>query len=119
MKQELDKCIEELTGIDAVLTKLEGKDNVSVFEQLCSNCNELFKRFCTFDVKEIVALGLGKEALDFLYRFKSYIVRLSKYKQMLIAYKEMQISGQSPNNIVSIEERTRKLELTNEQGSAA
>ena len=89
MKQKLDSLLEELNGIDLVLDKLEGKNNASVFDKLCANCNRVFITFCEIDVKELVSAGLAKTAIDFLTRLKGQVIRLKNYKEALTEYIKM------------------------------
>lgn len=130
MKEKLDSIIKELDGVDLVLNKLESKNNVSVFEKLCANCERIFNTFCEMSIVEIVRSGYAKSALEFLTRLKGQLIRLANYKEAIIAYIEME--NASINNAPSITDvnqkaeeiatevnRGKNLTLNNEEGKAA
>lgn len=126
MKEKLDSIMKELDGVDLVLSKLEGKSNVSVFEKLCANVDRIFNTFCEMSIVDIVRSGYANQALDFLKKLRGQVIRLANYKEALTAYLEMENSGLSveavdeqANMIANEVDRTKVLSLDNQEGKAA
>lgn len=105
MDAKLNSLIEELNGVDLVLEKLESKNNVSVFEKLCANCNRIFESFCEFDIIMLVDQGLGKKSIEFLARLKSQVVRLKEYKEAVTEFIKMSDESLNTPSVEAIQEQ--------------
>lgn len=127
MDAKLNSLMEELNGVDLVLEKLESKNNVSVFEKLCANCNRVFEAFCEFDIVTLVDEGLGKKGIEFLTRLKSQVVRLKNYKEAITEFIKMSDESLNTPSIDAIQEQAdiisfeanKNLILENNEGKAA
>jgi len=126
VKNEIELLLKELDGVDLVLEKLITKSNTSVFEKLCSNCDRIFNSFCEMSIKEIVASGNARLAVDFLTRLKGQVVRLKEYKEALTDYINNSYTVPSEQDIqnkaTSISDeltKNKNLTLVNDEGKAA
>lgn len=129
IEERLDVFLEEIDGIELVLSKLEKKNSVSVFDKLCANCESAFGSIASLDVEDIVDSGLTSKVIDALVKFRSQLVRLQNYKEALISYIEMTQSMEEKvseaNNSVGIsannpflQNKNKTLDLNKEENAA-
>lgn len=128
MSEKINMFNTELDSINLVLEKLVTRQNSSVFDKLCIKCNGLLDKIID-STQEITTLEERRQVISTLKRLREIAVRLSEYKQYLIATidenikaleEESKVVELPSNNVRSLqEEQARKLTLINENKNAA
>lgn len=128
MSEKISMFNIELDSIKLVLGKLVTRQNSSVFDKLCIKCNGLLDKIID-STPEIITSEERRQVISILRRLREAAVRLSEYKQYLIAtidnnIKALEEEGKivefPSDNVLSLEEeKARKLTLINENKNAA
>lgn len=128
MSEKISMFNTELDSINLVLEKLVTRQNSSVFDKLCIKCNGLLDKIID-STQEITTSEERRQVIATLRRLREIAVRLSEYKQYLIAtidenIKTLEEEGKvvefPSNNVISLqEEQAKKLTLINEDKNAA
>ncbi len=128
MSEKISMFNTELDSINLVLEKLVTRQNSSVFDKLCIKCNGLLDKIID-STQEITTSEERRQVIATLRRLREIAVRLSAYKQYLIAtidenIKALEEDGKvvefPSNNVISLqEEQAKKLTLINENKNAA
>lgn len=128
MSEKINMFNIELDSIELVLGKLVTRQNSSVFDKLCIKCNSLLDKIID-STPEIITSEERRQVISILRRLRDAAVRLSEYKQYLIATidnniktleEEEKIVEFPSDNVLSLqEEKARKLTLINENKNAA
>lgn len=127
MSEKINMFNTELDSINLVLEKLVTRQNSSVFDKLCIKCNGLLDKIID-STQEITTSEERRQVIATLRRLREIAVRLSEYKQYLIAtidenIKAIEEEGKvvefPSNNVISLQEEARKLTLINENKNAA
>lgn len=128
MSEKISMFNTELDSINLVLEKLVTRQNSSVFDKLCIKCNGLLDKIID-STQEITTSEERRQVIATLRRLREIAVRLSEYKQYLIAtidenIKALEEDGKvvefPSNNVISLqEEQAKKLTLINENKNAA
>lgn len=128
MSEKISMFNTELDSINLVLEKLVTRQNSSVFDKLCIKCNGLLDKIID-STQEITTSEERRQVIATLRRLREIAVRLSEYKQYLIAtidenIKALEEEGKvvefPSNNVISLqEEQAKKLTLINENKNAA
>lgn len=128
MSEKISMFNTELDSINLVLEKLVTRQNSSVFDKLCIKCNGLLDKIID-STQEITTSEERRQVITTLRRLREIAVRLSEYKQYLIAtidenIKALEEDGKvvefPSNNVISLqEEQAKKLTLINENKNAA
>lgn len=128
MSEKINMFNIELDSIELVLGKLVTRQNSSVFDKLCIKCNGLLDKIID-STPEIITSEERRQVISILRRLRDAAVRLSEYKQYLIAtidnnIKTLEEEGKIveflSDNVLSLqEEKARKLTLINENKNAA
>lgn len=128
MSEKISMFNTELDSINLVLEKLVTRQNSSVFDKLCIKCNGLLDKIID-STQEITTSEERRQVIATLRRLREVAVRLSEYKQYLIAtidenIKTLEEEGKvvefPSNNVISLqEEQAKKLTLINEDKNAA
>ena len=123
MSEKINMFNIELDSIELVLGKLVTRQNSSVFDKLCIKCNGLLDKIID-STPEIITSEERGQVISILRRLRDAAVRLSEYKQYLIAtidnnIKTLEEEGKivefPSDNVLSLEEgKARKLTLINE-----
>ena len=128
MSEKINMFNIELDSINLVLEKLVTRQNSSVFDKLCIKCNGLLDKIID-STQEITTSEERRQVIATLRRLREAAVRLSEYKQYLIAtidnnIKTLEEEGKvvefPSDNVISLQnEKERKLTLINENKNAA
>ena len=128
MSEKINMFNIELDSINLVLEKLVTRQNSSVFDKLCIKCNGLLDKIID-STQEITTSEERRQVIATLRRLRDAAVRLSEYKQYLIAaidnnIKALEEEGKvvefPSDNVISLQnEKERKLTLINENKNAA
>lgn len=128
MSEKISMFNIELDSIELVLGKLVTRQNSSVFDKLCIKCNGLLDKIID-STPEIITSEERRQVISILRRLRDAAVRLSEYKQYLIAtidnnIKVLEEEGKivefPSDNVLSLEEeKAGKLTLINENKNAA
>lgn len=120
MSEKLSMFKMELDSINLVLDKLVTKQNSSVFDKLCIKCNDLLDKIIAV-IPEINSSLEIQSVIDILKSLRSSAVKLSDYKQYLIATINANLATlQEENNIISLENaKSKKLVFNNDNKNAA
>ncbi len=128
MSEKINLFNIELDSINLVLEKLVTRQNSSVFDKLCIKCNGLLDKIID-STQEITTSEERRQVIATLRRLRDAAVRLSEYKQYLIAtidnnIKALEEEGKvvefPSDNVISLQdEKERKLTLINENKNAA
>lgn len=128
MSEKINMFNIELDSINLVLEKLVTRQNPSVFDKLCIKCNGLLDKIID-STQEITTSEERRQVIATLRRLRGIAVRLSEYKQYLIAtidnnIKTLEEEGKvvefPSDNVISLQnEKERKLTLINENKNAA
>lgn len=128
MSEKISMFNIELDSINLVLEKLVTRQNSSVFDKLCIKCNGLLDKIID-STQEITTSEERRQVIATLRRLRDAAVRLSEYKQYLIAsidnnIKALEGEGKvvefPSDNVISLQnEKERKLTLINENKNAA
>lgn len=128
MSEKISMFNIELDSINLVLEKLVTRQNSSVFDKLCIKCNGLLDKIID-STQEITTSEERRQVIATLRRLRDAAVRLSEYKQYLIAtidnnIKAIEEEGKvvefPSDNVISLQnEKERKLTLINENKNAA
>lgn len=97
MQEKIGLFNAELASINLVLDKLVTRQNSSVFDKLCIKCNGLLNNISSA-IPEISTSEERNQIKDILIRMRESAIKLSNYKEYLIA--------SINNNISKIEEAT-------------
>ena len=84
MSEKISMFNIELDSIELVLGKLVTRQNSSVFDKLCIKCNGLLDKIID-STPEIITSEERRQVISTLRRLRDAAVRLSEYKQYLIA----------------------------------
>ena len=84
MEEKIISFNKELDAINLVLEKLVTRQNSNVYDKLCLKCNALLNRIIASS-NEITTSQERREVIDTLKRLRGYAVKLSNYKEYLIA----------------------------------
>lgn len=128
MSEKINMFNIELDSINLVLEKLVTRQNSSVFDKLCIKCNGLLDKIID-STQEITTSEERRQVIATLRRLREAAVRLSEYKQYLIATidnniktleEESKVVEFPSDNVISLQnEKERKLTLINENKNAA
>lgn len=128
MSEKISMFNIELDSIELVLGKLVTRQNSSVFDKLCIKCNGLLDKIID-STPELITSEERRQVISILRRLRDAAVRLSEYKQYLIAtidnnIKVLEEEGKivefPSDNVLSLEEeKAGKLTLINENKNAA
>lgn len=120
MEEKIINFNREMDAINLVLEKLITKQNSSVFDKLCIKCNALLNRIIASS-NEITTMEERIKVIDVLKRLREYALKLSNYKEYLIATINQNIANleqeQARQNIKS-DEKVLTLELNNQKDAA-
>ena len=120
MEEKIISFNQELDAINLVLEKLVTKQNSSVYDKLCLKCNALLNRIIASS-NEITTSQERREVIDTLKRLRGYAVKLSDYKEYLIAAINQNIAALEQEQVrqnIKSDEKVLTLDLNSRKDAA-
>ena len=120
MEEKIISFNQELDAINLVLEKLVTKQNSSVYDKLCLKCNALLNRIIASS-NEITTSQERREVIDTLKRLRGYAVKLSNYKEYLIAAINQNIAALEQEQVrqnIKSDEKVLTLDLNSRKDAA-
>lgn len=120
MEEKIISFNQELDAINLVLEKLVTKQNSSVYDKLCLKCNALLSRIIASS-NEITTSQERREVIDTLKRLRGYAVKLSNYKEYLIAAINQNIAALEQEQVrqnIKSDEKVLTLDLNSRKDAA-
>ena len=120
MEEKIISFNQELDAINLVLEKLVTRQNSNVYDKLCLKCNALLNRIIASS-NEITTSQERRKVIDTLKRLRGYAVKLSNYKEYLIAAINHNIATLEQEQVrqnVKSDQKVLTLELNNRKDAA-
>ena len=119
MEEKIISFNQELDAINLVLEKLVTKQNSSVYDKLCLKCNALLNRIIASSNE--TTSQERREVIDTLKRLRGYAVKLSNYKEYLIAAINQNIAALEQEQVrqnIKSDEKVLTLDLNSRKDAA-